>query len=103
MSTRTNSARNFYRIALDALEAGRAEDAVHSLRATVGLDPHHAHAWNDLGVVMEALGNHHEAQRCYEAALRANPNLVEAQSNLSLLSNCLELARWARRQVALSF
>lgn len=103
MQTKRTLAGSSYRKALGALETGRAEDAVHHLRQTVTLDPEHANAWNDLGVLMEALGNHHEARRCYEAALRVNPDMFEAQSNLSLLSNCMEMARWARHQVALSF
>lgn len=103
MQTRSIIAGDAYQLALQSLEAGRAEDAVHFLRETVFAVPSHANAWNDLGVLMEALGNHHEARRCYETALRANPRLLEAQSNLSLLSNCMDLARLARRQIALSF
>jgi Flp pilus assembly protein TadD len=103
MQTKSTSVGSTYRRALQALDSGRAEDAVQYLRQTVIIDPNHANAWNDLGVLMEALGNHHDARRCYETALRVRPDMFEAQSNLRLLSNCMELARWARRQVALSF
>jgi Flp pilus assembly protein TadD len=81
-----------------ALEADRLEDAVEAFRSLVDCQPDHADAWDDLGVIMEALGNPGEALRCYRRALDANPEHAGARSNLMTLALNLELAARVRRQ-----
>ncbi len=65
----TRVARGYYRAGVEALAGNRPEDAVRALRLSVELDPELDAAWNDLGVMMEALGNGNEAVRCYRRAL----------------------------------
>lgn len=79
--------------ALTYLEAGRIEDAVRALRTATALDPANADAWNDLGVVLEALGNRRDAISCYRQALRAAPEAAEPMRNLVLLALEASLVR----------
>jgi Flp pilus assembly protein TadD len=72
----------FHRMALEALEAGRMEEAVAGLRRAVGEDVENCQAWNDLGVLMEALGNPTKAVQCYGRAIEIDPLHREARSNL---------------------
>lgn len=78
------------------------EDAVSALRMAVECDPSLERAWNDLGVVMEALGNPHEAMKCYRHALEVKPSQTEAQSNLGMLILQMQLAQAERRQAFMS-
>lgn len=92
------NAEAYYERAIQSMDSGCAEDAVHLFREAVTLDRTHARAWNDLGVLMEALQNHHEALACYHAALEAQPSLAEARSNLCMLTLALDLERALRAQ-----
>ena len=98
----TRTAKKYHRAGVDALGRNRPEDAVRALRLAVELDPELAVGWNDLGVVMEALGNAHEAVRCYRRALVVRPGSVEARSNLGMLMLQMELAHVLRRQACMS-
>lgn len=84
-----------HRIALEALEMGRMEEAVAGLRQAVREDGDNSQAWNDLGVVMEALGNPTPAVECYTRALEISPFHREARSNLLNL----ELQTIARKRI----
>jgi Flp pilus assembly protein TadD len=94
----TRTAKKYHRAGVDALGRNRPEDAVRALRISVELDPNLDVAWNDLGVVMEALGNSHEAVRCYKRALGVRAGFVEARTNLGMLLLQMELAQVLRRQ-----
>lgn len=61
------------------------EEAVAWLRQAVSADAENSQAWNDLGVVMEALGNPTPASECYRRTLEINPFHREARSNLLAL------------------
>jgi Flp pilus assembly protein TadD len=76
---------SLHRMALEALEAGLMEEAVARLRQAVSEDAENSQAWNDLGVVMEALGNPTPAVECYRRALEISPMHREARSNLLTL------------------
>lgn len=92
------NAEALYEQAIARLDDGCPEDAVHLFRSAVTVDPSHARAWNDLGVLMEALENHHDARSCYQAALEADPGLAEARSNLCMLTLAMDLERALRSQ-----
>lgn len=91
----TDRSRSLHSLALEALEGGRLEEAVLLLRASVRESGPNSQAWNDLGVVMEALGNPTEAERCYARALDVNPFHREARTNLF----ALEMQTIARRRM----
>ncbi|MBI5085914.1 MAG: tetratricopeptide repeat protein [Acidobacteria bacterium] len=97
-SSRAEVARKYHRLGVEALEAQRYEDAVQALRRAVELDPSLGDVWNDLGVVMEALGNPREAVQCYRRALSVQPAQADARSNLGLLMLQLNLAGILQRQ-----
>jgi len=91
-------ASQFHRQGVAALEEQRMEDAVYALRQAVALEPRLVSAWNDLGVVMEALGNPIEAVRCYRRALSVQPEQSEAKSNLGMLLLQMDLVHALHRQ-----
>ncbi len=91
------TAQDYHRMGVRALEAQRLEDAVIALRHAVELNPHMGRTWNDLGVVMEALGNPREAIRCYRQALAVQPDNQDAQGNLGMLMLQMNMAHTLRR------
>ena len=96
--TNSLAVRQLRTFAVQALAEQRLEDAVIALRQAVEMDPCLEWAWNDLGVVMEALGNPREAMRCYRQALRVQPSHREAFSNLGLLTLQMDFAQALRHQ-----
>ncbi len=91
-------ARRIHSEGVVALEEQRLEDAVLAFRQAVEMDPAFVNAWNDLGVVMEALGNPMEAVRCYRQALSVQPEQNEAKSNLGMLLLQMDLVHALHRQ-----
>jgi|GEM_PF-2283261 Flp pilus assembly protein TadD len=87
-----SSADPWHARALEHLANEQIEDAVRCLRRAVALDPQAAGAWNDLGVVLEALGNRRDAVHCYQQALRARPGMKAAIRNLMALAIQASLA-----------
>jgi Flp pilus assembly protein TadD len=92
------TAERSQQLGVEALIEGRLEDAVFLLRQAVDADPGFGRAWNDLGVVMEALGNPLEAVRCYRRAVSSTSACREASSNLGLLALQMRLADSLARQ-----
>jgi tetratricopeptide (TPR) repeat protein len=74
-------------------------EAAQVLRQSTTVDPSFAPAFNDLGVLMEALGNQEQALGCYQTALRAEPDHYEARKNLAALMLQMDLARALRHEV----
>lgn len=72
--------------ALQLLERGLVQDAVLRLRQALDADPSCVPAWNDLGVILEALGNRRDAVWCYRQALRTRPGMEEPLRNLLALA-----------------
>jgi len=89
------SNQSLHQQALEALENGRIEESVHLLRAAVEQSPSDSQVWNDLGVVMEVLGNPHQAVECYSNALVSHPFHREARANLI----ALELQTMTRKRL----
>lgn len=80
------AAAQYHLAGLEFLVSGQVEDAVRWLRYAVDLDPGRASAWNDLGVILEALGNTSDAIYCYHRALQAQPDMDEPRRNLLALA-----------------
>lgn len=89
-----------HRRAIEALEGSRLAEAAGHLRAAVEMASERASLWNDLGVVLEALGHAGEALRCYRTALDRDPEHVEAKENYGLLRR--QMARWRAAQKVMS-
>lgn len=90
-----NNSPSFHCQALEALMEGRIEESVHLLRSALEETPSDSQAWNDLGVVMEALGNPGQAIDCYARALQWHPFHREARANLL----ALEMQTIARKRM----
>jgi Flp pilus assembly protein TadD len=82
----------------ECLRTGNLDGAVAALRYALDLQPRCHKSWNDLGVVMEALGNPEEALRCYKRSLALQPAHPESRSNLALLSLQLAMCQAMGRQ-----
>jgi Flp pilus assembly protein TadD len=93
-----SQAEALWREGVQLLYNQQCEEAVHHLRQSACVDPSFAPAFNDLGVLMEALGNREQALVCYRAALRAEPNHQPASENLALLMLQMDLAHAIRYQ-----
>lgn len=98
IDTSTLQAKLWHEAGISALASDRLEDAVRALRQAVSLDPRHVAAWNDLGVVMEALGNPLEAMNCYRNVLRLRPDHQQARENLGMLCFQVKAASVLSRQ-----
>ena len=79
------------------------EEAVAGLRRAVGEDEENCQAWNDLGVMMEALGNPTRAVECYSRAIAIDPLHREARSNLLSLEMQAITRQRIREQAAQIF
>lgn len=84
--------------ALELLDDGQIEQSVLILRCAVECNPRNSRAWNDLGVVMETLGNSMEAVRCYRRSIALEPGRSEARQNLGMLLLQIGMAQALQRQ-----
>jgi len=91
---------SLHHLALLAVEQQHLEDAVTLLRSALRESPENDAAWNDLGVVMEILGNPTQAGQCYALALRLNPLHEEAQKNLLQFGIQMDVRRKIKQQAA---
>ena len=89
----TPDASTLHRSALDALGQNRPLEAARLLRQAVLQASGIARLWNDLGVVMEALGHPAEALRCYRTALDRDAQHPEARENYQQLKRQMQFAR----------
>ena len=62
---------------------GQLQDAPSAFQKAVEAYPRYSEAYNDLGVVLEALGNGTAAQAAYLLALQIDPRFGAAYSNLA--------------------
>src|SRR6266481_4691283 len=68
----------------------RWEEAVDAYERVVGIDPHYAAAWNNLGLLQHRMGRYEEAGACYRAALEADDSCCQAAFNLGSLHEDLD-------------
>lgn len=77
------------------------ERAVDAYQRVTTLDPTHAPAWNNLGLLHHRMGRYEDARRHYEVALAADPTCAEAAYNLGSLHDDLadlgQAIGWYRR------
>ena len=66
----------------DALLAQEPAAAVGSYQRALELDPHLGDAWNNLGVAFNRLGNHAEAEACFEKFVALFPQQPRGHFNL---------------------
>lgn len=95
---RVQAAEACRRRALQLIDGGEVEEAVLVLRCAVECNPRNSKAWNDLGVLMETLGNSMEAVRCYRRSMALEPGRSEARQNLGMLLLQVGMAQALQRQ-----
>ncbi|HVN81875.1 MAG TPA: sulfatase-like hydrolase/transferase [Terriglobia bacterium] len=78
--------RNLCNLATVYLELGREPDSERILRSVLAQDSEHAAANNLLGVLEVQRGHPDLARQHFEAAIHADPNLVQAYMNLGILA-----------------
>ena len=59
-------------------------------RLNSAIDPNHANAHNNLGVLLRVTGQPVEAEAAYRAAIRLDPEHIDAYTNLGILLNGLK-------------
>ncbi|MCI0548941.1 MAG: tetratricopeptide repeat protein [Candidatus Rokubacteria bacterium] len=87
-------------------EPERWREAVDAYERVLALEPEHAPAWNNLGLIQHRMGQYQRAGECYRAALAIDPSVPEAAFNLGALHEDqgeLESAiAWYRRALAVA-
>src|SRR6185436_14163009 len=71
--------------ACNALDNGRAIDAVRGFEAVLALVPSHHPSWSNLGAAYAQLDRRGDARRCLERALQYRPGYDVAERNLRAL------------------
>lgn len=80
-----------YRQATDAAGAGRTAEAISLLEKLVTLNPSHAVAFNDLGVLYQQAGDLQRSRNNHEEAVRIAPENATFRKNLAdLLAVCFQ-------------
>jgi hypothetical protein len=74
-----------YNLALTLQHLDRLEDAAHSYRRTLEIDPEHSAAHNNLARIHADLGGSEEAERHYRRAIELAPANLVARNNLAML------------------
>lgn len=81
------------RLAMQAHQAGKIDDAAKRYRAILAVAPQQADALHYLGVAQFQLGHHQDALTLIAAALKLVPDYVDARNNLgNVLKECGQLA-----------
>ena len=70
--------------------AARLGEAIDAYRRAIAIDPGHANAHNNLGVLLRASGEPQQAEAAYRTALQLNPAHIDAWTNLGILLNALK-------------
>ena len=72
-------------LALVYFHQGDIEEAINSLNTAIALDPQHADALSNLGNLFKTIGfaKYDDAKKCYLDAVKANPRMSIAWSNLA--------------------
>ena len=71
LEARPEDTRLRFGLALEYLNAGRAEDAVRELRTYLGAFDDEGNAWGRLGAALHELGRHEEARDAYRRGIEA--------------------------------
>ncbi len=79
-----------------ALRHGDSYEAMQHARSALALDPLSATDWNNLGVALQAQGEHLEAAKVYVRTLQLDPTLTAARMNLKRLVMPLTVIRRER-------
>jgi len=78
--------------ARDLVQTGRIEEAIDLYTEILGENPHNLRAHNNLGILLDELGQHDTAVEHLESALEVEPDNVEVLTNLA--SALTQLARF---------
>lgn len=78
-------ARDLYESAMDALKAGKVDEAVTSLEKAITLYPRYFRALNDLSVIHMKLNRLDDAARALEQAINIAPRVYYARLNLAIV------------------
>lgn len=95
-------ARNYRQAGLECQRVGNLPEAMALYQKAVAVDPSYAEAYNDLGVIYEAVNASDKAEQCYLKSIKVDPAYTSAYTNLALLyENKRDLEKaafyWAKR------
>lgn len=65
-----------YKLAFEAFEAGRFDEAIHHYRAAVAIDPNNTGAWFNLGIAYQSTRHDDDALAAYRRAYELDPTTL---------------------------
>jgi len=84
-------------LAVKNYQNNNLQDAKNYYQRALKIDPDHAIANNNLGVLLQSSGDAQKAKSCYEKAIEINPNYVDAYNNLGIIFRNLGEYQKAKR------
>jgi len=85
--------------AKERVRSGRREDALELYRELVAEDPSSVRAWNNLGILLDEMGEHGEAAACLTRAQELEPQNLEVAGNLGAALGALGKYAQAEEQL----
>ena len=74
-----------YNLGVQNHRKNNLQDSQNYYQKTLKLDPNHADAYLNLGIIFATDGKDQKAKECYKKAIEINPNNVEAHHNLGVM------------------
>ena len=84
------TAKQAFALGVKSQEDNNLQGAQNYYQRVLEIDPNHALAHNNLGVIFTTLGENPKARSCYEKAIEIDPKHLEAYNNLGKLYLTLE-------------
>lgn len=84
LNQQQEQARKYRQAGLECQQGGNLTEAMSYYQKAVVLDPSYAVAYNDLGVIYEALGFPERAKESYFKSIKINPEYLSAYTNVAL-------------------
>jgi Flp pilus assembly protein TadD len=72
-----------YNLGRNALQAGRAEEAIEQFKKSIALDEENYFAFKGLGIALAKLNNFKEAEKAQRRCIEINPDFADAHNDLA--------------------
>lgn len=86
---RNPSATHAYNYANTASKLGKLDLAEELYKTSLNANPNYAEAWKNLGQLYYDLGKHELEMKCYENALRIDPELMQAKASKAITAGVI--------------
>ena len=79
------TAKEAFDLALKNHQNNNLQDAQNYYNRVLKIDPNHTDANNNLGIILQGLGENQKAKECFEKVIEINPNYSSAHNNLGII------------------